>query len=149
MAKLPEYIPFTETIKFRGRGGDMEVELRGLNLLDITELFKTHLPDLSQLAMLLDANGGVNMSEQGMLDASSALVTQAPGLVAHLICRSADDPSWVESAAKLPMMAQIEAVTTIARLTFDEVGGVKKTVAALKDMIKAEGGPANPIDGKA
>ena len=57
-----------------------------------------------------------------------------------MIARAAGDPDWVESAARLPLMAQIEAVTTIARLTFDEVGGVKKTVAALKDMVKAEGG---------
>lgn len=149
MAKLPEYIPFTESITVRGKGGETVIELRGLNLIDITEVFKTHLPDLSQLAMLLDANGGVNMTEQGMLNASSSLVTQAPGLVSNLIARAADDPDWVNSAAKLPVMKQIEAVTTIARLTFEEVGGVKKTVAALKDMIKAEGGPENLDAGKA
>ena len=149
MVKLPEYIPFTETINIRGQSGNVALELRGLNLLDVTEVFKTHLPDLSNLATLLDTNGGLNMTEKGMLQASSALVTQAPGLVANLICRSAGDPSWVDSAAKLPMMVQIEAITTIARLTFDEVGGVKKTVAALKDMIKAESGQVNPEDGMA
>ena len=43
---------------------------------------------------------------------------------------------------------QIEAVTIIARLTFDEVGGVKKTVAALKEMVQAEGGLASLTGGQ-
>lgn len=140
MAKLPEYIPFTEIIKVRGKNGTQEIELRGLNLLDLTAIFKTHLPDLGNLAALLDQNGGAAMSEQGLLNMSTSLVQEAPGLVSNLIARAAGDPDWVESAARLPLMAQIEAVTTIARLTFDEVGGVKKTMAALKDMVKAEGG---------
>lgn len=147
MAKYPEYIPFTETVEIRGKNGTTELELRGLNLIDITELFKTHLPDLGNLAEILDANGGVNMTEKGLMETSTTLVAQAPGLVANLICRAADDPSWVSSAAKLPLMKQIEIVTTVARLTFDEVGGVKKTVAALKDMIKAEGGLTNLVAG--
>lgn len=149
MAKLPEYIPFTETIKVRGKNGTQEIELRGLNLLDLTAIFKTHLPDLGNLAMLLDQNGGTNMTEQGLLNMSTSLVQEAPGLVASLVARAAGDPDWADSAARLPLMAQIEAVTTIARLTFDEVGGVKKTVAALKEMVKAEGGLADLTGGKA
>ncbi|WCZ66093.1 hypothetical protein phiA034_gene0010 [Aeromonas phage phiA034] len=149
MAKLPEYSPFTETIKVRGKNGTQEIELRGLNLLDLTAIFKTHLPDLGNLAMLLDQNGGTNMTEQGLLNMSTSLVQEAPGLVASLVARAAGDPDWVDSAARLPLMAQIEAVTTIARLTFDEVGGVKKTVAALKEMVKAEGGLADLTGGKA
>ena len=74
MAKLPEYIPFTESITVRGKGGETVIELRGLNLIDITEVFKTHLPDLSQLAMLQDANGGVNMTEQSMLNQVAAII---------------------------------------------------------------------------
>ena len=148
MAKLPEYIPFTEIIKIRGKNGVQEIELRGLNLLDLTAIFKTHLPDLGNLAALLDRNGGAAMSEQGLLNMSTALVQEAPGLVSNLIARAAGDPDWVESAARLPLMAQIEAVTTIARLTCDEVGGVIKTVAALKEMVQAEGGLASRTGGQ-
>ena len=39
-------------------------------------------------------------------------------------------------------------MTIIARLTFDEVGGVKKTVAALKEMVQAEGGLASLTGGQ-
>lgn len=148
MAKYPEYIPFTESVDVRSKGGDIKLELRGLNLTDLTALFKTHLPDLGNLAMLLDQNGGASMTEQGLLTTATGLVSEAPGLVSNLIARSADDPDWVVSAAKLPLMKQIEAVTIIARLTFDEVGGVKKTVAALKEMVQAEGGLASLTGGQ-
>lgn len=98
--------------------------------------------------MLLDQNGGASMTEQGLLTTATSLASEAPGLVSNLIARSADDPDWVDSAAKLPLMKQIEAVTIIARLTFDEVGGVKKTVAALKEMVQAEGGLASLTGGQ-
>lgn len=147
MATLPEYIPFTETIKVRGKNGVQAIELRGLNLIDLTAIFKTHITDLGKLAALLDQNGGTNMTEQGLLNMSTTLAKDAPGLVANLVAHGAGDPEWVNSAARLPLMAQIEAVTTIARLTFDEVGGVKKTLAALKEMVTAEGGLANGIGG--
>lgn len=148
MAKLPEYIPFTDTLTVRGKNGDTTIELRGLNLMDLTEIFKTHLPDLGALAGMVDANGGTNMDEKGMMQVATNIVGQAPGLVANIIARAADDPTWVESAARLPFMAQVDGITKVARLTFDEIGGVKKTMAAIKQMATAEGGLSSVTDGQ-
>ena len=98
MAKYPEYVPFTESVDVRSKGGDIKLELRGLNLTDLTALFKTHLPDLGNLAMLLDQNGGASMTEQGLLTTATGLVSEAPGLVSNLIARSADAMSGRRSS---------------------------------------------------
>lgn len=146
--KYPEYIPITETLPVKGKGQTIALELRGLNLLDLTELFKVHLPDLGALATLIDENGGASMGQADMMKTATALVKEAPGLVASVICRAADDETWLYSAGKLPFMTQIQAVTIVARLTFEEVGGIKKTMAALKQMAAAEGGLESLIGGQ-
>lgn len=134
---LPEFIAETRTITVKRRGQpDYVFTVRGLNLLDLTELFKTHLPDIGAVVtMYQDSGAQLNDATLGKL--AMRIWKDAPGLLAHVIARAANNPDWVESAVRLPMMTQIEALREIAAMTFDEVGGAKKLLADIAELDKA------------
>jgi hypothetical protein len=124
---LTDYQPETSTIEF-AKGGSFTV--RGLSLDIISALVRKHLPDLDKLvALAIDAipqDGGFGAGEA--MYVAQRLTTEAPGLVSSIIAMASDSPSeeGAKAAAQLGIAKQIEAITEIGRLTFEEVGGVKK-----------------------
>lgn len=134
---LPPFMAETSQIVVKRRNEpDYTFSVRGLNLMDITELFKTHLPDIGQIVKMYTDEGG-KLDEKTLSILAMKIWKDAPGLLAHIIARAADDPAWVESAVRLPLMTQIQALREIANLTFDEVGGAKKLLADIAALEKA------------
>ena len=133
---LADYQPETRVIPFKG--GSFEV--RGITLNDFTSLVRTHMPDLEAIFDLGSnvIGGKVELDDDDLTKLVLALVEQAPGLVANLICLAAGETSEkaVANAAVLPFPTQVKALFEIADVTFSEVGGVKNAVESVAGLIK-------------
>lgn len=133
---LADYQPETRVIPFKG--GSFEV--RGITLNDFTSLVRTHMPDLEAIFDLGSnvIGGKVELDDNDLTQLILALVEQAPGLVANLICLAAGetDDKAVENAAHLPFPIQAKALFEIADVTFSEVGGIKNAVESVAGLMK-------------
>ena len=127
---LADFTPETVSIK----AGRATIAVHGLSFTDISSLIKTHFDDLDGLFDIYEKHSGADFSNIAMGRYAVGLVKEAPGLVAHIIALAADEPDLVDVAAKLPLLAQVEALQAIGKLTFEEIGGVKKMLEAMKDL---------------
>lgn len=111
-------------------------EVRGLSMTDLSSLVRTHYTDLEALFTIYEneaVTGGVNA--MSIARYGTSLIKDAPGLVGHIIALAADEPEMVDNAMRLPMLVQIDALKAIGKLTFEEVGGVKKLIAELSNLV--------------
>src|SRR5690606_18560006 len=106
---LAAYKP--ETIDVKGK--NYELTLRGLGMTDIASMMRTHLTDLEHVFELYEKHGESEMNTVALGRFALALIKDAPGLVAHAIALASDEPEHVDSAAKLPFMAQVSALKAI------------------------------------
>jgi hypothetical protein len=107
--------------------------VRGLSLADLSHLMRTHMPDIQVIVGMWQDFQAAGPSGDIYL-VLTTLAADAPILAAHIIACCAGDPDAHEQAKQLPIPLQIEALTQIFRLTFEEYGGLEKTVAALAKM---------------
>lgn len=128
---LANFKPESRVVK----GKNYELTVRGLCLEDLSGLLRTHMADLEHVFDLYEKQGADSLSTVALGKFVLALVKDAPGLVAHAIALACDEPQFVENAAKLPFMAQVNALKDIGALTFEEVGGVKKFVENLSQLV--------------
>lgn len=120
---LSEFAP--ETLQVKTKRATFDV--RGLSFLDLAELLKVHHNDLESLFALYEKDSAAGaISNIAMARYATTLIKEAPGLVAHIIALAADEPTMVDNASRLPLLAQTDALQKIGKLTFEEVGGVKK-----------------------
>lgn len=127
--KLASYTPPSAEVPI---GSGNSITVNGLSLESIEILVRTHLPDIEELFDLF-VDGG-NFGQDDIKRLSITLATRAPGFTANVIALGAGEADATENAAKLPFPVQLQALSEIGRLTFAEVGGVKKfmeTVAGL------------------
>jgi hypothetical protein len=135
---LADYQPQRQTIPFKG--GSFEV--KGLSLDDVAVLMKHHLTDLDELFELYAKNVNPEMAVAVTAQYAVSLVREAPGLVAQIIALAAEEPDMVPMARKLSMPIQVEALKTIATLTFDDAGGAKKFYESLIGLVAGLRPPA-------
>lgn len=134
---LSDFTPDTETVVIKRRNkGDFTLELRGLSFHDISRLVKTHFDDLEGLFDIYEQNGGSDLSYIGIGKFAVALVNDAPGLVAHMIALASGEEGELDKAQSLPLIAQIDAIKAIGRLTFSDVDDIKKSITKAVDLIK-------------
>lgn len=133
---LSDYQPHKETIKGL-TGSRYNFDVRGLSMVDITSIVRTHLDDLENLFDMYEKQGDSELSQASLGRFALALVKDAPGLVAHVIALASDEPDSVENAAKLPLDAQIMAIRAIGKMTFEGIGGVKKFMDEFKGVVQA------------
>lgn len=134
---LSDFTPDTEEVVIkRAKKGDMSFEVRGLSFLDISKLVKVHYDDLEGIFDLYETHGGGDLSYIAMGKFAMALINDAPGLVSHIIALGADDEANLEKAQSLPLMAQIDALKAISRLTFSDVEDIKKTIRKVVDLMR-------------
>lgn len=126
---LTDYVPETRQINL----GNVAFEVRGLNLEDLAILIRTHLPDIEAVLDLIKHSEKIEA--QTVQDMIASMVSQAPGLVANVIALAAGEVNAQQTAARLPALKQIEALSAVAELTFTEVGSVKKTFELLLGML--------------
>lgn len=149
---LSDFTPDTEEVVIkRAKKGDMTFEVRGLSFLDISKIVKVHYDDLEGLFDLYETHGGGDLSYVAMGKFAMALINDAPGLVAHIIALGADEEAFLEKAQALPLMAQIDALKAIAKLTFSDVEDIKKMLGKAMELMretKASRNSASTPNGK-
>lgn len=130
---LADFKPETKTIK----GRNFEFTVRALSFTDLSALIRLHYTDLEALFTLYEqeaAGGGMSTVAIGRY--ATSLIKDAPGLVSHIIARAADEPELVDVAGRLPLLAQIDSLQAIGKLTFEEVGGAKKLMERMMALVK-------------
>lgn len=116
-----KYTPKSGRIEF---GDDEFIEVRGLDVSDITQLFEVHQ---SIVAEIYDKVVGRDQDSITMQDAEALyaeVVVMAPMLVNHLIALSASVPDQITLVGQLPLDVKIAALEKIAILTFQMSGGL-------------------------
>jgi hypothetical protein len=99
--------------------------VRGLTFPDIVSLAKSHGDDLAAVLGRLD-NKAVNMEKEAVKALLSDTLPRMPGLGAAIIATACDEPEQFQTALKLPLGIQIEAIAKIGELTFAVEGGAKQ-----------------------
>ena len=111
--------------------GEASFTVTGLSLNGLSTLVKNHIDELEQVLDLFD--GDVTTEQFG--STALKLVNEAPGLAANIIAVASGEPQYAHLVSRLPFPVQIEALEAIGRMTFQEVGGVKKTIQLLLRLI--------------
>jgi hypothetical protein len=107
--------------------GTNNFTVRGLCFDDVTRIIQKHQVAVEKV---IDAYGN-KVPDAAILQ---MLIGELPDLTAQVIACAADEPDNIAIARKLPMPKQVEALVAIAKMTFDEVGGVKKFADQLADL---------------
>lgn len=133
---LSDYQPEQRVISV----GKTSFHVMGLSLGHITSLIRTHLDDLEALYSIGEkvVAGKAEVNESDLAKIASALAEQAPGFVANMIALAAGEynAQAINNAHKLPFPVQVKALVEIAELTFAEVGGVKKGLGLVAELLK-------------
>lgn len=129
---LSDYTPERVDILYKGK---TLIEVRGLNLEDVSFLVRRHLAELRALrAFILARNADPEKLLPNDIDAAILnLLVSAPLTAATMIALAADDLSNVTKALALPMPLQMKILLEVVRLTFEDVGGP----LAFADMVGA------------
>lgn len=141
---LSDFIPESRPVVVNGKA---LFNVAGLSLDSLAVLVRTHMPDLEAIFDMIMVEG---LPDEGFAEhltrISMGLASQAPGLVSNMIAQAqVDEPvtvALIDIARRLPFPVQVEALTNIGALTFDEAGGVKKAVESLLLMLSSLRGKA-------
>lgn len=125
---LADYQPERATVVYKGK---VLVVVRGLCLDDISVLVRAHMTEIRVLYARYQGGG----LDPEMI---AGIITEAPGIAAHLIALASDEPEATDTARKLPAPLQVQAVIEILRLTFEDVGGPKAFVALVAQLVDVE-----------
>lgn len=110
--------------------------LRGLGFADLVVLYSSNQKIAEDLFMSYTAATGFGSN----LDAEGRIIVDflvsAPNIAAQIIAMASDEPEMVETAARLPMATQIEALEKIVRLTLATEGGLGKLVETVKRVFE-------------
>lgn len=129
---LANFQPETLTVTYK----KSKFEVRGLSIIDLSSILKTHMNDLEALFDMYEQEAqGLNFGNIALAKYATRLIADAPGLVAHIIALACDEPDQVNQAQRLPMVTQIDALKKIGTLTFEEVGGVKKLIEEMAGLV--------------
>lgn len=130
---LADFQPETLTVSTKRSS----FEVRGLSFVDISQLVRTHMNDLEALFTMYEQEAnGVGFGNLAMARFATRLISDAPGLVSHVIALAADEPEMVNQATRLPLLTQVDALKKIGTLTFEEVGGAKKLLEMVVELVE-------------
>jgi hypothetical protein len=133
---LSDFIPERRPVLVNGQA---LFSVEGLSLETLAVLVKTHLPDLEHVFDIIVKGERVDETfPEQLIRVSLGLATQAPGLVANIIAVASGEPindELIRTARRLPFPVQVDALTTIGSMTFEEVGGVKKAAESLMSLL--------------
>lgn len=135
---LSEYQPKVEVVNFPG--GSFNV--RSISLPDVAVLIDVHEYAITAIVEKVSSRrDDFNSQDEeqikdAVVDILGDLIRESPILVANLIAICADERNAMDSASKLPITVQIEALTKIAELTFTDTASVKKLAADVMRLIR-------------
>lgn len=144
---LADYKHVRREIAFSG--GSFAV--RAINLRDVSILVDIHQASIDQIvssvrsARFLAAfdkddtaavdTAGLSVGEN-LLEIIMEIIRESPVLVANIISMCADEPDETDKAMSLPISVQMEALQSIADLTFTDAAAVKKFQAGVVSLIR-------------
>lgn len=114
------------------------IEVRGLSLADLSELFSRHTSAVTQGFDQIVKNHvpgqpvDLNRIEGVIYDTLEA----APSLVGDIISTAMDEPESAAMATKLPGGIQVQALKEIAQLSITSEAELKKVLGALTTAIR-------------
>jgi hypothetical protein len=125
---LADYQPEREQIFHKQ---SLLVSVRGLCLEDLSVLVRGNLAELQQLY------AAIKQPDQYQIDdlLIMKLINQAPLMAAKIIALAADEPAGEEAASRLTVPLQVNILSAIARLTFEDIGGPKAFVAMVGQLV--------------
>lgn len=134
---LAEYEFETADVFLGFKKGDTDkpqyLKVRGLSTRDVQMVVQIHGSTVVDLFNRVQADP--DMSDlKNAAAVFNTIIEQAPELVADLIVYASDSKTptkAVEVALRLPLPVQLDALTQIARLTFEAYGGLGKFVETL------------------
>lgn len=100
--------------------------VRGLSFSDFSILFQAHRQDFEAVADL--ARAGTAESVSSLL---GELAARFPLVAAHAISLAADEPDAIAVVLSLPAPVVLDALISVAELTFVDPGAVPKFLAQL------------------
>lgn len=119
------------------KGGSFRV--KGLSLNEFTTLIRQHMPDLEAIFDLgaQTMSGKTEVTENDIQHLVIAFAEQAPSLVANVIALAAGEgnEAGIAAAYRLTFPVQVEVLSAICSLTFDEVGGIKKALESVAGLL--------------
>lgn len=125
----------TETVPYNGS----DITLHGLSANAIAGLILSQLSNIEEIFNIVEAAGvkktedlaNVNIAEVGQ-----RLLVQLPDFIAHVIAYSAHEPEQWSKVMHLPAPVQVDCLTKLAKLTFNDEAGFREfvgnVVAALR-----------------
>ena len=125
----------TETVTYN----DTDIVQHGLSANAIAGLILSQLSNIEEIFNIVEAAGvkktedlaNVNIAEVGQ-----RLLVQLPDFIAHVIAYSAHEPEQWSKVMHLPAPVQVECLTKLAKLTFNDEAGFREfvgnVVAALR-----------------
>lgn len=124
--------------------GNNTIKVRGLNSNDLSVLIQSNLEAFESLFDVFNkilgeqkdpADGDVaNALQTSFLTVARTFPTFSAALIARAEIDEADFADKLHGAEKLSFPIQIDILMVIGRLTFTEVGGVKKFFERFKDL---------------
>lgn len=133
---LSDYTPECRQVMYQGKP---LFTVEGLSLETLAVLVKTHLPDLEAVFdIVLKGEKDTETFTDQLSRVSTGLALSAPGLVANIIAVSSGEElteDLIRVAGRLPFPVQVQALMDIGALTFDEAGGVKKSIESLMILL--------------
>jgi len=134
------FTPKTETVEFPGG----KFAVRGLSLEDFTVLLrKYHEPakalfdryaNEAAIEAVDAATNGTPVGLSNVKDVILEALEVAPGMIADVIARAADETERPEIARLLPLGVQLDAVQKIVALTLEAEGGVEKLTESVMKL---------------
>ncbi len=123
----------TETFDIRGAS----VTLRGICFDDLAYILEGSRGEVDAAISFAQAKMGESEEPVGSTQAViTDLLRQFPALAAKIIACAADEPEAAPTVRKLPFPMQLDMAAAVARLTFEEVGGVKKFLERVIELIR-------------
>lgn len=134
--KLGEVVIKTAKVSL---GDDDYIEVRGISLADITDLFQRHTGPLTKAFddFMDNRMPGVALDMAYVQGAIQDTLIDAPRLVGDLIATAMDEPENADHAAKLPTGVQIQALFAIAQLSITTEAELKKVIGVVTTLIQS------------
>lgn len=119
--------------------GEVLFQVEGISLETLAVLVKTHLPDLEAVFdIVVDSESAGGSFSDHLFRVAQGIALQGPGLAANLIAIASGEEvslALIAKAKRLPFTVQVDAITKIGKLTFEEAGGVKKAMESLMNLL--------------
>lgn len=134
---LNDYQPERAEIKIDRRSN---FHVRGVSLNDMTIVLREHAGDVERMVQMYNSIADASGKRDIGSDVITMMLTDMPVLAAKIIAACSDEENVdLRKIIHLPIPAQLSALSSIMRLTFAEVGGIKKFAKELLVQLNAMG----------